>query len=303
MIVFFIILVFINIIFNFDNLMGNIYTSLFIWFYNVYPSIFIFYNISCYLMTNKLFIKVSNVLKILIKFNSNKAYSILLINIFLGNPGTANLIEKAYDNSEISYYDYRRLLDITIFMNPLFVLTFLNIKYYFLYILTIFIFIKLYSLLNIYKKDSLFINIINNSNIKKYSFSDFSNSINNVINILLTIACMITFFSIIKTTIIYLLNIFNFDNKYITLLLSYLEVASGLNDIKQFNMYYIVSLIYFQGLCIIFQSYQYLNKKNISLKRYILVKIISCLICTFIFLFLTTIFDRLLLPHFLLHSF
>lgn len=298
MIVLFIILVFINIIFNFNNLMENIYNSLFIWFYNVYPSIFIFYNISCYFLTSNLFIKFSHIFKFIIKFDSPKTYTLLFINIFLGNPGTANLIEQAYNNNEISYCDYRRLLDITIFMNPLFVLTFLNIKYYFIYLVSIIIYIKFYSFINIYNND----NIINNYTItninKKYSFSDFSIAINNVINILLTIACMITFFSIVKTTITYLLNIFNFNNNYITLLLSCLEVASGLNDIKDFNLYFIVSLINFQGLCIIFQSYQYLNKKNISLKRYILGKIISCLSCTLIFFFLTIIFDKLLPLHF-----
>lgn len=303
MIFIFIIFIFINIIFNFDNLMGNIYTSLFIWFYNVYPSIFIFYNISYYLITNNFFIKISNILKYLIKFDSDKAYSILLINIFLGNPGTTNLIEQAHNNNEISYSDYQKLLDITIFMNPLFVLNFLNIKYYFIYLITILIFIKLFSLFNLYKKDSIFINNINDTNLKKYSFIDFSISINNVINILLTIACMITFFSIIKTTIIFLFRILKINNNYIPLVLSYLEVASGLNDIKQYNLYYIISLIYFQGLCIIFQSYQYINKKNISFKRYIFSKLLSCFICTLIFIVLTFIFDKLLLPHFLLHNF
>ena len=109
MILLFILLVIINVIWNLEILMQSIYDSLFVWFYSIYPSIFIFYNISNYLMYNYCFIKLSNLLKFFIKFDSDKSYVILLINIFLGNPGTANLLFNSLNNQEITDNDFKLL--------------------------------------------------------------------------------------------------------------------------------------------------------------------------------------------------
>lgn len=298
MIIFFIILVLINIVFNFNNLMSCTYNSLFIWFYNVYPSVFIFYSISSYLINNYYFNKLARFLKILIRFDSNKSYSLLLINMFLGNPGTTKLIENSLNNNEISFSDYNKLLNITFFMNPLFILNFFKLKNYFLYILSIFIYIKIYSLSHKFYHKSTNYNfaIIKN----KYTFSNLKNSIHEVIDILLNIACMITLFSVIKTSIIYFLTIFKLSNSIILkTILAFFEVTSGLYDLKDTYLWISILLITFQGFCILLQSYNFINKKNISFKRYILIRIVSCITTTAIFIALHIIFDKLQLLHFL----
>ncbi len=286
MILLFICLLIFNVFFNYKDLVLCIYDSLFIWFYNIYPSVFIFYNISYYLKYNNLFKKCSLILSLIIKLDSPKAYNILLINILLGNPGTSVLINESYLNNEISEYDYIILNDICFFMNPLFILNFINIKCYLIYLLSSFIFIKLYSLF-IFKKN----NFDNQYNIlvkEKYTFNTFSKSLNDVIYILLNIACLVTFFNIFKNTLSYFLNFFNIK---INFLLSFLEVTSGLKSFSIYkNIYIFILLISFQGICILVQSYNVINKKNISLIRYILRHLFSAIIVTLIFYILTILF-------------
>lgn len=286
MIIFFIFVIFINIIFNYDNLMNSIYNSLFIWFYNIYPSIFIFYNISYYLYNNIYFNRFSLLFKYIIKFDSNRSYSIFFINFFLGNPGTTNLIYEAYESNEISEYDFNKLNDFTFCMNPLFILPYLGYIYFIIYIISYFIYIFIFSRIFKYKnKDNKFCN----SNINKYSIKSFFNSINNSIMILLNVAGLVTFFNILKEIIIFSTDKFNIT--YFNYLLSFLEVASGLRYLSSFNnIYSYVLLISFQGLCILIQSFSVISKKNISFKRYIFVHIINSILVTLIFYILTTLF-------------
>lgn len=288
MIIFFILLVIINILFNLNNLMGSIYNSLFIWFLNVYPSIFIFYTISCYFIKSPVIYKFSNLLKIIIRFDSNYSYALLLINVFLGNPGTCKLINNSYENNQISEYDYNLLNKVTIFMNPLFVLSFLQFKHYLIYLISILIYIKLYSIFHKHKNHNA---IYESKKATKYMFEDFSKSINDVIYILLNVACLITFFNIVKNTFVFAISFINKDILFFDIIFSFLEVSSGLHDIRNLdNIYLTILLISFQGICILMQSYFILNKKNISFIRYIFNKLFSSIVVTFIFFIITILF-------------
>jgi len=288
MIFLFVLLVIINVIFNLDALMNCIYSSLFVWFYNIYPSIFIFYNISNYLLNNSFFIKISKLFRFLIKFECEKSYVLFAINLFLGNPGTAKLLSNCYESNEINEHDFKLLNNITFFMNPIFVLNVIIFKYYIIYIISLFIYIIIYCLLSknknnfVYKSDFFY---------RKYTFQTFSDSLNDCIYILLNVACLITFFNITKTSILYILSILGIDFRFINIILSFLEVATGLNYLIEFNnLYLIISLISFQGLCILIQSFNIINKKNISFKRYIFNHIISSFSVTLIFYIITILF-------------
>lgn len=286
MFIIFIIFVFLNIILNLKDVMNSVYDSLFIWFYNVFPSIFIFYNISSYLINNKIFFNISKIFKLLIKYDSHKSYCLLFINIFLGNPGTVNLINKAFENDEISYNDYVKLNDTTFFMNPLFILSFTNIYFYLIYLLCCFIYIKLY---DVFYKVNISNNFISCDSKYSFSFSVLSKSISSSINILLNVAGLITFFNVFKNTIIFIFDLFNLNISNI--FLSFLEIASGLTMLQQYNNTIFYMLLFsFQGVCILFQSYSFLSKKNISFKRYILSHLIASLSVTLIFIILKFIF-------------
>jgi len=238
-------------------------------------------------MYNYIFIKISNIFKILIKFDSPKAYSLFLINIFLGNPGTANLINNAFQCNEISHNDYIKLNDIAFFMNPLFIISFTNVYFYLIYLLCCFIYIKIYDI--VYKVNKSNNYTYNNFTIH-YSFSMLVSSINSSVNILLNVAGIITFFNILKNTIVFIFSIFNISISNI--LLSFLEVASGLKLIESYNNSVLYMLLFSsQGLCIIFQSYSIVNKKNISFKRYILSHIVSSFVISLIFVILKFLFD------------
>lgn len=283
MILIFIILVIFNMLFNMDNLLLSVYDSLNIWFHNIYPSIFISYMISSYLINNALFSKLSFILKYLIKFDSHKSYSLLFINIFLGNPGTSKLINNALKQNEITTNDYIKLCDLCNFVNPFFLLIFLPPFTYLIYLIVNLIYIFIYSLFNSKKKQ--FNNFSTN-----YSYS-FSKSINDVISILLNVACLITLFNIIKTTLIYYLDLLHINNIIIKIILSFLEISSGLQYLSKLNINILsIILISFQGLCILIQSFNCLDKKNISFKRYILIHILSSIIITILYFIITTLF-------------
>ncbi len=295
MILIFIFLIILNIIFNLDNLMFTIYNSLFIWFYNIFPAVFIFYMISSYLYHNLLINKFSKIFKYLIRFESDNSYSLLLINIFLGNPGTASLINEAFNNNQISFNDFKNLNNICIFINPLFILSFFDYKIYLIYFCSIIIFIKLYSL---FHNKNISNNITFPIKQYEYTFNTFTCSLNNVINILLNIACISTFFSIIKNTIIYVLNTINFNNFFIIYLLSFLELATGIKENTN-NFYLCIFILISQGFSILMQSFNVLNKKNISFKRYILNHIIITFIVFIIFFVIYFLFHKLQLLQFL----
>lgn len=291
MFIIFIIFVFLNIILNLNDVMNSVYDSLFIWFYNVFPSIFIFYNISSYLINNKIFCYTSKIFKLLIKYDSSRSYCLLFINIFLGNPGTVNLINNAFENEEISYNDYIKLNDTTFFMNPLFILSFTNIYFYLIYLLCCFIYIKLY---DVFYKVDITNNYMNKNNNFIFNFSMLTKSISSSINILLNVAGLITFFNVFKNTIIFIFDLFNINifNIFISnIFLSFLEIASGLKVLEKYNNAILYMLLFsFQGVCILFQSYSFSNKKNISFKRYILSHLISSLSITLIFIILKFLF-------------
>ena len=284
----FILLLLINIVLNLNGLIASIYKTLNTWFYNVLPSIFIFYNISNYLISNKIILFVSKIFKFIIKFESQYSYSLLFINIFLGNPGTTSLINEAFNNNKISINDYQTLNNICIYMNPLFVITFFNIKFYIIYFISILIYIKIYSLIINRNKKNLFLSQSVNRN---YSINDFYLSINKSINIILNVAGVMVFFNIIKQTFSFYINYLNLNYFSLKFILSFIEVSSGLKDISLYNNINLnILLLSSQGLCILIQSLSYLNKKNISFLRYILNHILSTIAVSCIFITLSFIF-------------
>lgn len=282
----FIILVIINVFINFDSLVINIYESLFIWFYNIYPSIFIFYNISSFLIYNKAFIKISKLMKFFISFDSEYSYAIFIISILLGNPGSSKLIQNSFDNNYISKNDYTKLNNITFFVNPLFILSFINFKNYIIYLICSFIYIKIYVIIKRYNKKNCY--YIYNDNIT-INYNIFSKNINDVINILLNVAAMVSFFSGINNTIKLVLDYLNINNWFINFIFSNLEISNGLVYLKNNNykLIYTIYLISFQGICILMQSYSVISKKNISFIRYILYNFLRAIIISLMFYIIT----------------
>ena len=279
----FIIIIFISLIFNYNNTMNSIYDSLEVWLFNVYPSLFLLYIISYYFIHNKLFNKISLILKPFISFEYNKSYAIMCTGFFLGNPGTITLAYNAFSNNHISLNDYKKLVYLSIFMNPLFILSFFNKIIFVIYFIssffTLFIFDKFMPL----KKRNV------DSENANYTYKVFLNSINSIINVLLVVACISVLCNVLKTSIsflLYKLNL-NFD-----LPLSFLEIGTGLKYLTNKNMLYApIFLISFQGLCIIIQSFSLIKNLNISFFKYLLLRILESITTTLIFFLIYSCFS------------
>lgn len=279
----FIFIFFFSIIFNYDKTMNSVYSALEVWLYNIYPSLFLLYIVSFYFIQNKLFNKFSLILKPFISFEYNKSYSIILTSIILGNPGTINLAKVNYKDNNISYNDYQKIIYLSIFMNPLFVISFLDFKLYIYYLIssliTIFIFDK-FKRLN--KK-----NINGNNSI--YTYQSFISSITSIINVLLMVACLSVLFSVLKESISFLLYKVNIN---LDILLSFLEIGTGLKYLTSNNQLTLsIFLIAFQGLCIIIQSFNIIKDTSISFTKYIFVRLIQALITTLIFFLIYSCFS------------
>ncbi len=270
-----IILLFINILFNYTNTMNIIYSSLYIWFYKVFPSLFLLYIISYYLINNNFFNKCSKVLKALISFENVRSYSIFLVSMLLGNPGAISLSYIEYNKKHITNNDFKKLCYFSIFFNPLFVISFLGIKFYIIYfissLITIFICEKFYKL-QLSNSQSFY---------SPYSYNDFSESISNIITIVLSVACLSCFFNVLKESLVF---IFNKCNINLTSLLNFIEISSGLPYFKNYNNYLLCCfLISFQGLCIIIQSINVIKNNDISIIKYIIIRFILSSIVTLFF--------------------
>ena len=279
----FIFIFFFSIIFNYDKTINSVYSALEVWLYNIYPSLFLLYIVSFYFIQNKLFNKFSLILKPFISFEYNKSYSIILTSVILGNPGTINLAKVNYKDNNISYNDYKKIIYLSIFMNPLFVISVLDFKLYIYYLIssliTVFIFDK-FKRLN--KKN------INGNNFI-YTYQSFISSITSIINVLLMVACLSVLFSVLKESISFLLYKVNIN---LDILLSFLEISTGLKYLASNNQLILsIFLIAFQGLCIIIQSFSIIKDTSISFIKYIFIRLIQAIITTLIFFLIYSCFS------------
>lgn len=294
MIIFFILLI-VNIVYDMNLVCENMYTSLYIWLIKVFPTFFIFYIFSSFLLQKNILSKLSVFLKPFFSFESNKTYELLLLSFFISNPSTIKHSKKAYEENKITLKDYKKIIYLSLFSNPLFLLSFLNIKTVLIFILiqfiTIFIIDKF---MKLNKEDNT---IINNS-LKENSFIILNTSLNDSIHILLMIAVSICFINLIKFSIINTLNIINININSLDLYLSIFEVTSGIISIQSLTLPYenvlIIFLVTFQGLAINLQNYCVINDSKINYKKAIIIRFIESLIASIIYLLLIYIATSLL---------
>ena len=267
------------IVINYKTINFSIINSSNIFFYKIFPSLFVMLLISNILteinLVNYINIPFKYINKKLFKINSNTSY-IFLISILTGTPGNCLTIKNLYENNSITKNDIQKIILFTHFINPFFIIN--NIKYK-----TILVLLSHY-LSNIiigiiyrnkYKNiDSNYIKS-NNKKISNILFDSIDKSIHTSIFILGTIIT----FNIISSS---------FNSK---LLNSLLEFSIGINYINSLNISYKVKtilcggLLSFGGICIHIQVYGILNKINIKYIPYLISRIIHSIItCLIIFI-------------------
>ena len=279
---------------NSELLINSFYQSISLWFYNLLPNIFIFFTLTDILnnynfpyFIEKIF---GNIIHKIYKLPKICSY-VIFMSMTCGFPGNSKLIKELLDNKKINIYEGCRLLTMTHFSNPLFIIHVIGInmlnskKIGFIILITHYItnFIIGFIFRNIFNvcetksfnenKDSLpFMNLL-----KK--------SIDNTISILLNVLGIIIFFGTLTTVINHYLNLNPFSN---TILNGILEITNGiklLNDlslsiIKKATI--ITFFISFGGLSIHMQVMSILNKYNISYFIYLLTRIIHASISSII---------------------
>lgn len=268
----------------------NITSTLSLWLFKVYPSVFTFYTISSLLLNTNILNKIIYYTRFIFKklrFSNQNTLNIFILSIFTGNPSSSGLIVEAIEKNELTVTNANNLLKCSSFQNPIFILAFLfpySLKY-----ALIVIFVHVLSNIII----TLFLNRKNDytkiQNIGlKFDLKDILKSINNVIYLLLIISSMMVFSNIIIFSISTAIDYLNFNNIFTILILSQAEISRGMTSIISLNLdkivfYLIVSFtVAFNGLSIHLQVYNIISKYNLKYKNFFNYRIIQGLISMFL---------------------
>lgn len=227
---------------------SSVINALNIWSKSLFPSIFPVIILSDLILSSNMIIYISNLIgplfKKLFKLSSYSSYP-LIMSILSGSPSNAKYIKDLLDNKIISTKEAEKILSMSLFYNPLLILSitnYLNLNDSIYLILT-----------NILS--NIMIGFINrnytceylNSKLEPLSFN-LNNSINKGINVLLNILGIITIFSILNALL---------PIKH-PLLSGILEITTGLqliNTLPSYKYKFIFTslLMGFGGLSIISQ--------------------------------------------------
>lgn len=269
----------------------SLFSTLDIWLYKIFPSIFIFYLTSALLLSTSLLKYLFFILKPLqkiIKFETINAFYLFIISILVGNPTSSNYLIKYLDENKITKKDALLLSQCASFITPLFIFSIFNNQ-----LLSIIIYLS-----HIISNIIIAIMITRNNNyIKKESntFSyriNFLSSLTSLPRIIFIIAIMMIFCN----TISFCLSSIN-TPYYITFVI---ELGNGIYLLKDqsnsLSMLLIVFLISFNGFSIhlqVYSSFQSLQNKmvennitNSLYKKYLKGRITQALLSVLIFIIL-----------------
>lgn len=277
-----------------ELLISSFYQSISLWFYNLLPNIFIFFTLTDILnnyhfpfFIEKIF---GNIIHKIYKLPSSCSYAIFM-SMTTGFPGNSKLIKELLDNEEINEYEGTRLLTMTHFSNPLFVIYTIGINFF--HNKKIGIIILIAHFITNFFIGYLFRNIFNVKETKPLiHYKDsipfmtmLKKSIDNTISILLNVLGIIIFFGILTTTINHYLNLNPFTN---ALLNGFLEITKGLKQLNNLSLDIIKKatistfFISFGGLSVHMQIMSILNKNHINYAIYFIARILHASISSII---------------------
>lgn len=216
----FIIMTLIILIFkNYQLVLSSIIDGVNIWFYKVFPYLFIMIIIQDLLIN----LDFANL------FKRTSTY-IFFMSIISGSPSNAYIISKLVKEEKITKEYGNTCLIFTFFTNPLFLYSILNIIFNSLYMtikIMIIIYISNFIIYLYYKKDLPVANMYGKS-----SNINLPSSIKSSINTNLMVLGSIVFYFIISNILI---NTFNIGYPFNIFLRGLLEMTQGLNDVIYLN--------------------------------------------------------------------
>jgi hypothetical protein len=247
----------------------------------IMPSILPMYLLGNFLMSTNILSKAFYpILKKLLPLENEHACTIYLLSIIMGNPTTSILINESINKNIITHTQAKKLMSITFFMNPLFVINVLpkeiSLPIIMSCLLSSFIIAFTIKNKNYYQS---------NNNIK----DTFWYTLDKTPSILLNILMIMLLISLIKTP-------FSMFNKpfLLTYLIDCLDISTGLININNYSLSNIQLLILSSilintnGLCLFLQTIRY--TPFIKTKELIKKRLTSTLISLFITLFIYLLF-------------
>jgi len=279
-------------------IIGEIINTLLLWLYYVFPSIFIFYIIATSLLSFNILNSLAKFCKSLHFFSTAKAYEIFFVSMLVGNPTTTLLIHQELAHENITENDAEHLFLGTSFFNPLFIITICSMKlnniyyaYLIIFVITITNFMTMFLLK---KKKKTFLYIKQNS---IFAFDDIITAIINVMQLLINIAGIMVFCTLLKLTLDNLFSEFAFSNSISALFLSIIEITTGINNITQLDLEknilisYITFLLVFQGISINIQNFNIIKNDGVNYHTIVYNKLVQALFsCTLVY-FILLVFD------------
>lgn len=281
---------------NSNSLITVFFNTIKLFINNLLPSIFIFFTITDILNNYNLPYYLSRTfgkpIEKIFKIPRDSSY-IIFMSFFSGFPSSSKLIKDALDKEIIDSYDATKILSMTHFANPLFIITISNNLFHdknigIIVLLVHFItnFIIGFIFRNIYKYEKREINYqmkkpLNFIDLLKSSFYNTSKLLINVLGIIL-------FFSLVLTTVNRYLNLNNFSNMIFNGLF---ELTTGLKYLADLNIEKTRAIalaglfISFGGFSIHMQNMAILNKYDINYYIYLIARIIHATI-SFLLIFL-----------------
>ena len=267
---------------------------------NLLPSIFIFFLITDFLDNYNFPYYLSKILgktfSKLYKLPKESSY-ILFLSMTSGIPSNAKLIKQALDNETINTYEASKILTMTHFSNPLFIIYTVGINFFhdkkvgFIILLSHFItnFIIGFLFRNIYHFKS-------NHEFKLKESKHFilllKDSFINTTKILINVFGIIIFFSFITTTLNKYLDLNSFSRVLVNGLI---EITTGLKYLSELNIsikkaaMLATFFISFGGFSIHFQIISILNKYDINYYIYLISRILHAGLSTLLVFLLMSI--------------
>ena len=202
-------------------------------------------------------------------FENEKACSIFLISIIVGNPCSVKLIANAVSNQEITINEANRLLKFTSFISTIF-LFFIFDAYTALFFLILEIITSiLIAFFNLQKENKI-----------KFKYPNIIDTYYNIISSLPSLLL-----NILSSMIICSIFSVNLNNEYLNM---FIEITNGILILKSkssfLNSLLLITLISSNGISIILQSLFIIKEKRLSLTNFIVYITISITISVIVFL-------------------
>ena len=275
-----------NFLLHSEVMIKTFFDTTTLWFYNLFPSIFIFFIITDILNNYHFSYYLSKIFGIIIskiyKLPNETSY-ILFMSMTSGFPGNSKLIKEQLDEQIISLNDANKLLTMTHFSNPLFIIYTIGITFF--HDKKLGLIILLIHFITNYLIGFLFRNIYHEKpssnkltlDKPKPFIQTLTISITNTLPILFNVFGIVLFFSLFTKTINLYLNLNAFSN---TLVNGLLEITNGLNLLSTLAISKIKKatlatfFISFGGFSIHAQIFSILNKYHLNYYLYLIARIL-----------------------------